>query len=201
MTSNFGIVLLAAGASSRFGQPKQLLQYKGKSLLQHDILVAEDSIARYVVVVLGAGADVLTKEINQTKTHVVVNEHWEEGMASSIRCGVEALIEIAPGIDGTILMVCDQPYVTSPLLNDLITAQQKSGKKIITCSYANTFGPPALFHRSTFDELLQLEGDIGARKVVEQHADEVGVVLFPKGNVDIDTKEDYEKLIKSNNGE
>ncbi|MBD0353367.1 MAG: NTP transferase domain-containing protein, partial [Flavisolibacter sp.] len=80
--------------------------------------------------------------------------------------------------------------------NDLIAAHQQTGKPIVTCSYENTFGPPTLFHKHLFPELLQLEGDVGARSVIRQHANEVEIVLFPKGSIDVDTGADYEKLTK-----
>jgi molybdenum cofactor cytidylyltransferase len=118
-------------------------------------------------------------------------------MASSIRCGLNALLEIAPSSEGVILMVCDQPYVTSSLLTNLVTEHKTSGKPIITCSYENTFGPPTFFHKSTFQELLQLKGDAGARKIVQQYSDNIGIIPFPKGNIDIDTQSDYENLFNS----
>jgi molybdenum cofactor cytidylyltransferase len=115
-------------------------------------------------------------------------------MASSIRYGLNTLLEVAPSSDGIILMVCDQPYGTSALLNELIKAHKDTGKPIITCSYEDTFGPPSLFHKSLFNELLQLKGDTGARKIVQQHADQVGIIPFPQGSIDIDTQSDYENI-------
>ena len=91
-------------------------------------------------------------------------------------------------------MTCDQPYVTGVLLKSLVESHAKTGKKVVTCSYADTYGPPTFFHQSIFSELLQLNGDIGARKIVNQHVDEVEAIAFPKGDVDVDTEEDYEKL-------
>ena len=195
---NIDIVLLAAGKSERLGKPKQLLSFDGQSLLQHAIQEASHSDAGQIIVVLGANADILRPGIDPTTAHVVVNAEWEEGMASSIRRGINALNQIVPSSEGVILMVCDQPYVTSSLLNDLIETYQKTGNHIVTCSYENTFGPPTLFHKSHFPELIQLKGDTGARKVVERHPGDVEVVLFPEGKIDIDTKADYEKHTKSN---
>lgn len=190
--------MLAAGTSARLGKPKQLLPYNGQSLLQYQIQVAADANAGPTVVVLGAYAELLKNQIEHNNVHLVVNAEWAEGMASSIRCGVKCLTEINPSAEGAILMVCDQPYVNVPLLNDLITAHQKTGKPIITCSYGNTFGPPTLFHKCMFPELLQLEGDVGARNVIRQHAGDVEVILFPEGSLDVDTEADYLKLSKSN---
>lgn len=196
---NVGLVLLAAGASVRLGRPKQLLTYNGQTLLNHSIHNALDSGAQPVVVVLGAHAQQLQEKIKKDAVHLMVNANWQEGMASSIRCGVNYLLETAPSVEGLILMVCDQPYVTTSLLNELMEAHEKSGKQIIACSYENSFGPPAFFHQSLFDELLQLKGDIGARSVVRQHTDMVDVIPFPGGDVDVDTEADYERIKSKGN--
>jgi len=191
---NIGIVLLAAGASVRLGRPKQLLQYHGQSLLKYCIQNARASNAQPVVVVLGANANGLQNETNERGIHVVVNEVWQEGMSSSIRSGIKTITQLTPEVEGIILMVCDQPYVTTTLINELIGVHEKSGKQIVACSYGDTFGPPAFFHHSLFDELLRLKGDIGARSIVQQHTDTVEVIPFAEGTVDIDTEADYEKI-------
>jgi molybdenum cofactor cytidylyltransferase len=192
--NNIGIVILAAGPSSRLGKPKQLLHYKGKNLLQHVVSEAVNSNASPVIVVLGANSDSISKEIDKTKVHVVENKEWREGMASSVRMGLNILQKISPLAEAVIFMVCDQPYVSTSLLNDLINMQVESCKPIVTCNYGEAIGPPALFHKSLFAELMQLQGDAGARKIIQQHSDEVATLLFTKGKIDIDTKEDYEAL-------
>lgn len=197
--TTIGVVVLAAGGSSRLGKPKQLLPYNHKTLLQHAVQTAIACAARPVVVVLGAEADVMQNEVNGDDIQIIVNAEWKEGMASSIRCGIKAFTEIAPAAEGIVLMVCDQPYVTTVLLNELIAAHQKSGKQIVACGYDNTFGPPVFFHQSLFKELLQLKGDIGARNIVRQHADLVEVIPFPEGTFDVDTEADYEQLKKAGN--
>ena len=196
-SNNIGIVILAAGASIRMGKPKQLLQYKGKNLLQHVAEAAVNSNANNVIVVLGANSDLVAKEIDKLKFHVIVNAEWEEGMASSVRIGLKTLQKLSPATEGVIFMVCDQPFVTSFVLNDLIDTQSATGKAIVTCNYGETIGPPALFHKSLFPELMQLRGDAGARKIIQQHGNDVATVLFKKGKIDIDTKEDYEALQNS----
>lgn len=190
-----GIILLAAGASSRLGRPKQLLSYKGKTLLQYSLEQAIASAAEMAVVVLGANKDVFQKEINGYNIHVAINAGWQEGMASSIRTGIKAILETNSSIKAVILAVCDQPFMTTDLLNTLMEAHEKTGKGIVTCTYDNTFGPPVFFHRSFFSELLQLKNDVGARSIVKQHADEVEAIPFPGGILDIDTERDYD-LIK-----
>jgi molybdenum cofactor cytidylyltransferase len=187
-----GIILLAAGASLRLGHPKQLLPYKRKTLLRYSLEEALASGAQPLVVVLGANADNLQKEISGYPVHTVINEHWQEGMASSIRTGIKAITEINPVAEGAILIVCDQPFMTAGLLNTLMSTHQTTGKGIVACTYGNTFGPPAFFHQSFFPELLQLKGDVGARSIVQKNIDNVEAIPFPNGTFDIDTYKDYE---------
>jgi len=192
--NNIGIVILAAGSSSRFGEPKQLLQYNNRNLLQHTVEAAVYSNADSVIVVLGANENLISKEIDKMNAHIIENKEWDEGMASSVRIGLNTLQKISPLTEAVIFLVCDQPYISSSLINDLIHTQKETGKPIVTCNYGDAIGPPALFHRSLFNELMQLKGDAGARKIIQQHSDEVATILFKKGKIDIDTKEDYEAL-------
>lgn len=195
--TKYGIVLLAAGGSIRLGTPKQLLRYRNMSLLHHAVMVADRSNAHEIIVVLGSNADLLEKEIIGTNAGIIVNADWEEGMGGSIACGLKELIKKEPSVNGAIFMLCDQPFVTSDLLNELIGTHQKTGKKIVTSNYDGTPGPPAFFGRKFFRQLLHLEGDTGARKIIQQNPNETANVAFPKGNIDIDTEADYEALIKS----
>lgn len=176
------------------GRPKQLLPYNGKSLLEHTVDTANDSVADPVIVVLGANAELLEKEIDEKKVHIVENKEWKEGMASSVRCGITTLLHIAPSADSAIIMVCDQPFVSSSLLNELIAEQKNTAKPIVTSQYAKTIGPPALFHKNIFPELMKLRGDAGARRIIEQRSNDVASVLFKKGDIDIDTEADYKSL-------
>lgn len=192
--NTIGIVILAAGSSSRFGKSKQLLQYRDKTLLQNVIDAAVNSNAKQVVAVLGASAEEISKEIDKSKINTVINTEWTEGMASSVRNGLNELLFISPATDAVIFLVCDQPHISSGVINELINSQRTTGKPIVACNYGETIGPPALFHKSLFNELMQLKGDVGARKIIRQHSNEVATVLFAEGNIDIDTKEDYEAL-------
>lgn len=155
--------------------------------------------AKPLVVVLGANADLLTAEIDEAKASIAINKNHKTGMASSIITGLKYLVEKNPLTDGVIIMMCDQPFVTDGLLNDLIFTQQQTGKPIVACCYGNTIGAPALFHKTIFNEFLLLQGDTGARKIIQQHLSDVATVPFEKGNIDIDTQEDYENLLKSAN--
>jgi molybdenum cofactor cytidylyltransferase len=195
---SYGIILLAAGASSRLGKPKQLLLYKGKTLLQHGIQVAVDTGSKAIVAVLGANADFLIKETANQAIEVILNKDWNEGMASSIRCGIKYLQEKEPEVDAAIIMVCDQPYVTTQLLTDLVIKYQATGKPIVASSYENNQGTPALFDKTIFAALLELKGDVGAKKIMKENSGIVELVKFPLGNIDIDTNENYEELLKNN---
>jgi molybdenum cofactor cytidylyltransferase len=196
LATNIGVILLAAGSSSRLGTPKQLLQYEDETLLQHSLQVARASNVNPIVVVLGAKAELIMSRIDVGSSIVVINDKWQEGMASSIRCGINSLLKESPGIEGAILMVCDQPFIYPDLLLQLITKQQLTGKPIITSSYADTFGPPTLFHKTIFSELLQLKGDVGAKSILRLNASELEFISFPEGVIDIDTDADYQKLSK-----
>ena len=192
-----GIIILAGGASSRLGQPKQLLQYHGQTLLDHSVNEAANAKADAVVVVLGKNADLFKDEIDKENVRVVVNKDWAEGMASSVRLGLDTLLNSKPYIDAVIFMVCDQPHISSLVLDELITTQQKTTKQIVTCNYGESIGPPALFHKKYFRELMELKGDIGAKNIIQKNMSDVATVLFPEGKIDIDTKEDYEALKNS----
>ncbi len=189
-----GLILLAAGESARLGQPKQLLVHNGKTLLQHSVEVARVSVASPVIIVLGANAARIKDEMFCLDEPVVVNSAWKEGMASSIRCGVNAFIEMNPSSDGIVLMVCDQPYVSAAQINHLIAVHYDTGSPVVASAYAGTVGPPTLFHKNIFPELLQLTGDAGARSLLNKHRHGLQVVPFPGGNFDIDTAEDVKKL-------
>jgi molybdenum cofactor cytidylyltransferase len=190
-----GIIILAAGASTRLGEPKQQLLYKGKTLLQHAVDAAVESMAQVVIVVLGANAEVIKKDITNQGVAIVHNKDWEEGMASSIRKGITALQKLSPDIDDAILMLCDQPFVDVALLNNLMLHKQQTSTPIIACAYNNTVGPPALFDKTYFNTLLSLNGQEGAKKLLMKYSRDVFTIPFEKGAIDIDTAADYAKIV------
>lgn len=189
-----GLIILAAGSSSRLGQPKQKLVYRGKSLLQHAVEEGLASNCSPVLVVLGSEEESIRAEIAHQNIEIIINHSWEKGMSSSIKCGIEALLEIDEEISQAIIMLCDQPFVDAGILNKLIAEKQSAGKAIAACTYDETLGTPALFDNSFFPALLSLDGQQGAKQLMFDNKDEVVVVPFPYGNIDIDTTEDYEKL-------
>jgi len=189
------IIILAAGASTRLGQPKQLLSFRGKTLLRHAVDEALGSSCERVVVVIGAESNRIKNELNEIPVGIAENPDWEEGMASSIRCGIEKILQADQAIDGLILMLCDQPYIEASLLNRILDKQKETGKPIVASHYGNRNGTPALFHKSFFPELMNLKGDRGAGNLIINNVEKTACVEFPDGIKDIDTLEDYESLI------
>lgn len=193
---NIAIIILAAGKSSRMGSPKQLLKYRGTTLLQHSLDVATESNASPVILVLGSGIDEIKKQLNKDQVLIIENPDWENGMASSIRCGISKILNEFKNTDAAIIMVCDQPYVSSDLLNKLILTHQASGKAIIASHYDHILGTPALFHKNMFNELIALEGDRGAKVLFNKFSEEIASIEFNEGSIDIDTGENYKNLAK-----
>jgi molybdenum cofactor cytidylyltransferase len=187
-----GIIILAAGSSSRLGQPKQNVIYRGQTLLQRAIETALASICEPVIVVLGSNAASIVPTIQESPINIVQNADWADGIASSIRSGINELKKNEPSVTSVVLMLCDQPFVDTHHLNLLIMAKSKSG--IVACSYDDTTGVPALFDVIYFDELAALKGHEGARKLLLKYADVVTSIPLPLGNIDIDTVEDLERL-------
>ena len=189
-----GIVLLAAGKSARMGQAKQLLRYKGKSLVRNSVEAALQAGTGPVVLVTGANAPAVGQEGWDARLRVVENTGWGEGIASSIRCGLAALLDAEPTITHAIFMVCDQPFVTAQLLKQLVVAREDNGTPIIACAYAGTVGTPVLFSAEFFPQLMLLQGDEGARKLLRQYQAHVATVPFEQGAFDIDTPNDFTRL-------
>jgi molybdenum cofactor cytidylyltransferase len=190
---SIGAVILAAGGSSRFGSPKQLAQFCGKTLVRRVVDVAQQAGCSPVVVVTGSNAAKVSREAN---TPVVKNRNWREGIGSSIRVGIDHLTDVKPEIAAIVLLVCDQPFVDSELIGRLIALREKTGKDIVASSYSDTVGVPALFVRAVFSELQALEGDSGAKKLIFKNPNRVAEVPFSLGNIDIDTVDDYANLIR-----
>jgi len=196
--NRIGIIILAAGASTRLGEPKQNLLFRGKSLLHHALAVAKVTNCSPILIITGAHT-FENDDLSDSGIYVVQNPDWQKGIASSINLGVLYLQEKEPNISGTILMVCDQPYVTSTLLHELIAEKMKTNKPIIACSYQDTLGTPVLFDKQYFGVLCTLKGDEGAKKIIFKNLEDVASISFALGSIDIDTRNDYEQLLASIN--
>ncbi|SEP04065.1 MULTISPECIES: NTP transferase domain-containing protein [unclassified Mucilaginibacter] len=190
-----GIIILAAGSSSRFGSPKQNLVYQGKTLLQRAIQTALTSACcDCAVVVLGANEGEIRPNISDQQVNIVYNPDWQEGMASSIRLGIAQLMYLEPLITSAILMLCDQPFVDPLLLYQLTERKTENDTGIIACEYKNTLGVPALFDKKYFVKLMKLTGSEGAKTIINAYPDDVMSVPFGLGAIDIDTIDDFERL-------
>ena len=189
-----GAVILAAGESSRFGRPKQLVQFRGKSLVRRVVDAAKDANCSAIVVVLGSRREQIERELKETAAIVAENEDWRRGIGSSIRVGVESAVNQAPDIEAIVLLTCDQPFMKTDTIERLIAMREKTKKAIVASSYSETLGVPALFDRSCFQELLALDDETGAKTIILSNRERVAELLFLKGEIDIDTAADYEKL-------
>ena len=188
-----GIVILAAGESARMGEPKQLLEFRGKTLLHHAVDAAL-ALRVVPVVVLGAHANPIRTQLDARPVIVAENSGWREGMGTSLRTGLSALLTAVPKTSAAIFMLCDQPLLTATTLGLLIATHERTGRAIVASEYGGTLGVPALFARSLFPELLALDGAEGARQIIQTHRDKAIGVPFPDGLVDIDTPTDYSCL-------
>lgn len=188
-----GLVILAAGSSSRLGKPKQNLVFQGSTLLQRSIKAALAADCQQVLVVLGANAPIIEPTIKSEPVQLIHNSDWQAGMSSSINCGLAALLKTTPQLQSVILMLCDQPFADASIINQLIQASANN-KHLVACNYNGTIGVPALFDKSHFEELLALQGNEGAKKLLLKYTNEVHTVPFPLGMIDIDTIGDYERL-------
>ncbi|MCF0075043.1 nucleotidyltransferase family protein [Dyadobacter sp. CY261] len=191
----YGIIILAAGNSSRLGEPKQLLQFQGKSLIRHITEAALEIAGGNVWVVTGANAGLIEQELAALPCMLIFNANWEEGMSSSIKAGISALQSHHQIVKGVILAVSDQPFASAGLFDALIETHKKNSAGIVASAYDETIGTPALFSSAYFPALHQLTGAEGAKKLFKRHSDDLFTHPFPKGNVDIDTQEDYKRLI------
>ena len=180
-----GAIILAAGSSSRLGQPKQLAILAGETLLERAIHTAREAGCSPIIVVLGASSTHILANTTLGSAIPAINEAWSEGMSTSIRLGIHTLQTIAPPTQGAILMTCDQPAVTPPHLRALISAGESSSA-ITASAYAGRRGVPAYFPAPTFPHLIQLIGDAGARALIRN----APAIDLPHGELDIDTPAD-----------
>jgi molybdenum cofactor cytidylyltransferase len=191
-----GVLILAAGESKRLGTPKQLLPFEGQTLLNRLVSIVREAVSFPITLVLGAEADSIQGQLTAVNLHVVINEEWREGMGSSIRLGLKQMIEMDADMDGIMILVCDQPFVKSESIQSLVHLQQSTGLQMAACFYEGIVGTPAIFHQSMFSDLLKLAGDTGAKKLMQTSIDKVAKLNFEKGVIDIDTMEDYQKIIQ-----
>jgi molybdenum cofactor cytidylyltransferase len=189
------IIILAGGSSSRLGRPKQLLPFGSDTLIGHIVDVALQAATGRVTVVTGAHEALIKEALTNKAITMVHNKHWEEGMSSSIRTGIDALAGAESLPSNVILCVCDQPYVSPELFGQVIAAKGENSKGIIACAYADTIGVPVLFDSRYFYNLQNLQAAEGAKNLLFRYKEDVGTISFEEGALDIDTEEDYTQLL------
>jgi molybdenum cofactor cytidylyltransferase len=180
-------VVLAAGASTRFGSPKQLVRVAGRPLLHTAVTRAAEVTGNSLIVVLGAGAAQLAPLLKHSPGAVVINQVWREGLASSIRAGVARLPAACSAV---MLLLADQPSITADDLRRLAGSWRKQPQQIAAALYGGSCGAPAIFPRSSFRALSELRGDKGAQALLMRDPDRVVRVPMPSAAIDVDTPED-----------
>ena len=187
------LIVLAAGGSSRMGSPKQLLPYRGSTLLRHAVDTALASPCRPVIVVLGAAADRAGALLADLPVECAINSEWQRGMGASIRIGLRHILK-TQNPAAIMIMLCDQPAVTPEILNKLLNAHQNEAS-IVASNYDGIAGVPAIIGRHWFGELLTLDDSAGARFLFKNHPQSVSTIRFTQGSIDVDTPADYARLL------
>lgn len=175
-------VILAAGASQRLGELKQLICLGQETLLERSVRIGREACCEPVVVVLGASAEIVRERCSLEDAIVVINQEWPEGMGASVRAGVRAL---DASVEGCVVMTCDMPAVTAQHLRALMVTGE-----ITASSYAGRLGVPAYFPRAKFRDLMKLRGDTGARDLLRT----ARAMELVGGEIDLDTPEDLARV-------
>ena len=198
---NTGIIILAAGEASRMGQAKQLLKLNDKTLLEICLAKAVALKAKTIITVLGAHfaqtqpvVETFKNEHPGEPVRWVKNPGWATGMGSSIQAVVRKTLEISPSVSSMLILLADQPLVSTSQLEELISFFEDTHKAIAAASYGDTFGVPAIFDATMFEALLKLEGKTGAKKVMKQYQSELAKFPLPEAAFDVDTPEEFEKI-------
>lgn len=195
LATNIGVVIPAAGSSSRLGQPKQLLQFQNKTFLQRILDIAIPFNFTPSVLILGAHADQIRDDTHLDNITTIYNEHWPEGIASSIRLGVSESIKLNESLENILFLLSDQPFVTTELIEELIQKHTNGDQRITACRYKENIGVPAIFGKTFFTRLMDLKGDAGAKKIIARNREQVDSIVFKDGSFDVDTEEDYQELL------
>ena len=184
-------IVLAAGSSRRFGSTKQLADYRGDTLVARACRIAESILDGRTVLVGGADFQAVAESAGLTSGFFVYNERYAEGMATSIAAGVRAVADVAAGV---MVLLADQPLVTAGHLESLLRRFEAAPDNIIATGFSGTEGPPVIFPSVLLAELAGLEGDQGARPVLEKHAERLETVVFDQAAADVDRPADLAKL-------
>lgn len=182
-------VILAAGAATRFGSAKQLVNIEEKIMLQHIIDSCSQLNSVDLYLVLGANTEEIQTRVKIDKTKIIDNAEWQEGIGSSIRLATSKLQD---SYDGILFLAGDQPFISNGQLDQLINKWRESPDKICAAQYLDTVGIPAIFPRNTYSRLILLEGDVGAKKLLLENVENTQLLEIPEAAVDIDRPEDLD---------
>lgn len=188
------ILLLAAGSSSRMGEPKQLLPWGNQSLIEHQIQMLHQT-GNPVHVVLGANSNLVIPVIEKYPVSIFINPDWESGIGSSNSYGISQIIKKFPEANGVLITLLDQPLITTFYIEKMLNAYQPGSQQIVVShSPSGWMGVPVLFDECYFKDLSELKNDEGAKKVIKRY--EENVILLEGGEIleDMDTPESYQQL-------
>ena len=191
-TSKVSAIVLAAGASTRYGQCKQLVEINGSSLvrLSVDKLSALFPI-HMITVVVGANSEAVTQAVSDLPVNIVVNEHWQQGLASSLKAGLNSA---EPDCRAAMITLCDQVLITDEHLRLLLDQWLADPSEIMASAYTGTIGTPAIIPAEFYPDVLALEGDAGAKSILKNNAGRVRTLPIPEAEFDLDVPADLEKL-------
>ena len=191
------ILLLAAGSSSRMGQPKQLMPWGEQTLIEHQILTFLKT-DNPVNVVIGSNSEIILPIIEQLPVNIFINTDWESGMGSSISFGIRQIIQLFPEAEGVLITLLDQPMITTSYFEKILNLFQSGSQQILVSRSASGWtGVPVLFDKCYFNELTELGNDEGAKKVFKRH--EKSIIFLEGGELleDMDTPETYQHLLRN----
>ena len=189
------LILLAAGESRRMGTPKQLLSYKGDSLIRHTATMAAASECNPTVVVIGANSDRISLELENLPVRVTYNTQWQQGMSASIAKGIDTLLKMNINFDAFVVALADQPLITATIYNRLVERYRSNRPQAIASNYSDTIGVPALFDRTLIPKLLKMKQQGGAKQLLHKYSDRAFNLDLPEAAIDIDTPTDYQQLL------
>lgn len=188
---NVYALILAAGGSRRMGRTKQLLRWQGRTLLERAMDCACRVLPGRVIVVLGADAELIREAIELDLVETIQNPGWQEGLASSIRRGMQTLPASSAAV---LIMLCDQPLINDAHLIAILDAWRSEPERIVASQYHLSCGVPALFPAAYFDRLQTLNGNKGAKPLLVEFDQNVLKIPFPEAELDIDTPSDFERF-------
>ncbi|BCM93386.1 purine catabolism protein PucB [Abditibacteriota bacterium] len=191
-------VVLAAGSSSRLGQPKQLIEFEGQTLIRRTVGTVIASMVDLVVVTTSVNGIGFEEELEGMKWTRAVVENPQLGQSESVKAGLHA-VEARGGFDAILLTPCDLPLLSISHLNELIATYQSGKWDIVASRYGGTLGAPLIVGRELWPELHELRGDVGVRKILPAHLQTTAAVMWEEGKFDIDTPKDI-KMLTSRGG-